>query len=643
MVPTPQHCTNALLCLSLFKGHPRTVVQDLRWRNNFIDDKFPTWDPNHAYTFCSSPYEYTGGRVFLRTKPFDGAPRGDCREISEDIGNPAINFTGFESYMGPYVFNLPNDGSLKLVDEWKDSGATKSDDRYYLANGLSNDLCNTVPTQAEDFDKPIFGIHPTEGVLQWDPRLALEENTLESPISDGGGTAETATDGKTFCSNVPRTFQNYEHCIFSKEASACGATASPDDTTIELDSNNILQLHALTGRYVYAIRGLKVKQGQFNYEIEHPCTPGLRSRWERESGTTCDNPTRLRQKTRKAIRRLIAVSNDSNPYIRDITFPATGVECDSDDTEVEIEIQVRTDCWKRVHPEHLGVFDMTHWTLPNTHPGNTATDDSDSARPARNHPIKKWLDKGSPILVYPSNHPVDDSLDHTMSRWDENEQKFEYVGRFGDSINFRDLPSSLQVDKVAEYYGASVSLGTSGTIVCGSLGEVANDETKGSVFDLSSDIDRDTTYRGRLGRQREIVWTMVALYEQDQLRQRMAWALSQILVIAKTSIGWESRDSEVFLNFYDIFVRNAFGNYLDVLREISYNPLMAENLSYLNSKSSAYVWEKYVRMEYADEVSSYDFYFLLLSETAFLTLTMTRYDRTLHARFCSSFRQVSYF
>ena len=49
----------------------------------------------------------------------------------------------------------------------------------------------------------------------------------------------------------------------------------------------------------------------------------------------------------------------------------------------------------------------------------------------------------------------------------------------------------------------------------------------------------------------------------------------------------------MFLAYYDIFVRNAFGNYRDVLKEISHNPLMAENLSFLGSKSSAYMLERY--------------------------------------------------
>lgn len=51
--------------------------------------------------------------------------------------------------------------------------------------------------------------------------------------------------------------------------------------------------------------------------------------------------------------------------------------------------------------------------------------------------------------------------------------------------------------------------------------------------------------------------------------------------------------TEWSLTYYDIFVRNAFGNYRDVLREISYSPMMGENLSFLGSKSSAYMFERF--------------------------------------------------
>lgn len=55
------------------------------------------------------------------------------------------------------------------------------------------------------------------------------------------------------------------------------------------------------------------------------------------------------------------------------------------------------------------------------------------------------------------------------------------------------------------------------------------------------------------------------------------------------------------LTYYDIFVRNAFGNYRDMLREIAHSPLMGENLSFVQSKSAAYMWENQQMISFADE------------------------------------------
>lgn len=94
---------------------------------------------------------------------------------------------------------------------------------------------------------------------------------------------------------------------------------------------------------------------------------------------------------------------------------------------------------------------------------------------------------------------------------------------------------------------------------------------------------------------------MIALNSEDQLRQRVAWALSQLLVVVPSAVEIASSHTEAFLSYYDIFVRNAFGNYRDILKEISFSPLMAENLSFLQSKSAAYQWESQQKVSFADE------------------------------------------
>ena len=99
---------------------------------------------------------------------------------------------------------------------------------------------------------------------------------------------------------------------------------------------------------------------------------------------------------------------------------------------------------------------------------------------------------------------------------------------------------------------------------------------------------------------RKTVWLNNVISANDQLRQKVAWALSQILVVAAPNIVYRLH-TEPFLAYYDILVRNAFGNYFDLLKEISFNPEMAENLSFLNSKSAAYIFENNNLLVYPDE------------------------------------------
>ena len=53
-----------------------------------------------------------------------------------------------------------------------------------------------------------------------------------------------------------------------------------------------------------------------------------------------------------------------------------------------------------------------------------------------------------------------------------------------------------------------------------------------------------------LHRQREWVWYNIAIEKgNDQLRQRMAWALAQVLVIARDAIAIQGVSSELLLLF----------------------------------------------------------------------------------------------
>lgn len=63
----------------------------------------------------------------------------------------------------------------------------------------------------------------------------------------------------------------------------------------------------------------------------------------------------------------------------------------------------------------------------------------------------------------------------------------------------------------------------------------------------------------------------------------------------------ESYSKSNLLLCVDIFVRNAFGNYFDILKEVSYSPMMAEMLSYRDSKSKPYVFKTTGNVAFPDE------------------------------------------
>jgi len=73
------------------------------------------------------------------------------------------------------------------------------------------------------------------------------------------------------------------------------------------------------------------------------------------------------------------------------------------------------------------------------------------------------------------------------------------------------------------------------------------------------------------------VWWRHAVQADDQLRQRVAFALSQIFVVS--SLDGLNDEQPGLANYYDILLKHSFGNYRDLLEEITLNPIMGEYLS----------------------------------------------------------------
>lgn len=76
-------------------------------------------------------------------------------------------------------------------------------------------------------------------------------------------------------------------------------------------------------------------------------------------------------------------------------------------------------------------------------------------------------------------------------------------------------------------------------------------------------------------------WWNLNMYTDDQLRQRIALALSEIFVISIESDL--SNFGFGLASYYDILLKHAFGNYRDMLLEITLHPCMGFYLSHLNN------------------------------------------------------------
>ncbi|MBX3743069.1 MAG: DUF1800 family protein [Akkermansiaceae bacterium] len=95
-------------------------------------------------------------------------------------------------------------------------------------------------------------------------------------------------------------------------------------------------------------------------------------------------------------------------------------------------------------------------------------------------------------------------------------------------------------------------------------------------------------------------WWQTAVDAPDQLRQRVAFALSEILVISQNSAL--DIEYEGTAMYYDILVKHALGNYRELLDEVTKSPMMGTYLSMARNKKPDPVTGHQPDENYAREV-----------------------------------------
>lgn len=133
--------------------------------------------------------------------------------------------------------------------------------------------------------------------------------------------------------------------------------------------------------------------------------------------------------------------------------------------------------------------------------------------------------------------------------------QISHVARtFNDNV-FHDIANDPDIAYVileSEYHGKS-----GGVLVCGSKNEIAPDPTEDDYFDYwTRRVDSSPYY----SEQKKTVWTKIALEGDDQLAQRIAFALSQIFAISPQFLTYASL-SEAYTYFFDLFVLHGTSTY----------------------------------------------------------------------------------
>lgn len=111
-------------------------------------------------------------------------------------------------------------------------------------------------------------------------------------------------------------------------------------------------------------------------------------------------------------------------------------------------------------------------------------------------------------------------------------------------------------------------------------------------------------------------WWHIALTREDQLRQKVAWALSQIFVISNSGNSFDNDDKRSIgvngeetipdwmgmSHFYDMLAGHAFGNYRDILGDVTWHPSMGTYLSSWRNRKANVGAGRFPDENYAREI-----------------------------------------
>lgn len=525
------------------------------------------------------------------------------------LANPAISFSTV-----PEGTMVLSEADATLVD------GRDPDTKILQSLNIDCPLTNVGP---EDYTFMRMG----DDYYRHEPTTRFLENSLENPATTPPDSFPTAPREyeKMTCPTAKKNFINRETCSRRLE---CVSPLEYSDTPLVLDEATMRAMYSTSGnRHVHYVEGLEFQQGQrsgFNpfdpamadlsgaYTplnamnagtlMVSPCSGS--SRWRSTEGA-CAEETALADETKASIRTAIQTSDDANTLVKDLlTIEGT---CSGDDV-IGASVTVGGQCWEHTHPANLNVIDFTYWVV--AHPRIKAEWNENRENSVARY---AWNNESAYLFTLEDNSAA-------YNQWISaylNQYKTEMMkkamglpvgklsgagwilGRLGDTISFNDLRVEFQTPDFAAYVGATVVGGGEydGSEACGSPGEVASDVSLGhnygmlGVTRLLGPVEAtghffDTGSRGlvRSNTQQSSLLTNLAVKADDQLRQRVGWAFAQMQVVSRDAFpSIHSSEMEMWPQYHDIFVRHAFGNFRDILREVAYSPMQGKYLTFQRS------------------------------------------------------------
>lgn len=193
-------------------GFIRTMPKELRFTTK-------------AVSMAEGRYQICGGRRNLQLGRFRFKVGTVCRYLRLD--DLKVQF--------PHDFSPPhrisgNQGRLTNSRIWvKTTSIAHS--HFVRLNQIGKARCSSVPVALKvGRSQPVF-LNTTAG--EWlihEPRVLMKENSLRSPLMDGG--IVSFTDNHTLsCSNAPRTVFNEDYCIMSNEVACLPGSKSTSEAT----------------------------------------------------------------------------------------------------------------------------------------------------------------------------------------------------------------------------------------------------------------------------------------------------------------------------------------------------------------------------------------------------------------------------